>query len=297
MSVITAPNEEVVVTQRNPLAEIWRNLCRSPSGVIGLLLVTLHLLLALLSPILVPYTPSELNTGGMLAPPSAAHWLGTDELGRDVLSRTLTGGRVAIVVTLAATVLAVVWGGLAGILLGFAGGWLDESLMRLVDAFLVIPEMLFLLLIASMLGTETVVFILSLGFLYGIVIIRMSRASTLEFVTQDFILAARARGERWRTIILQELLPNVLDTVLVQGGIIWSWMLLSFSALSFLGFGVTPPTTDWGLMVAQNRDTLSIAPWATLFPILALSSLIIGANLLVGSLAKAMGLDRMQEIF
>jgi peptide/nickel transport system permease protein len=297
MTAVTAPTEEIVITQRNPLAEIWRNLRRSTSGVIGLLLVALHLLLALLSPMLVPYDPAELNTGGLLASPSATHWFGTDELGRDVLSRTLMGGRVAIVVTLAATVLAVVWGGLAGILLGFAGGWLDEVLMRLVDAFLAIPEMLFLLLIASMLGTESLVLILALGFLYGIAIIRMARASTLDFVAQDFILAARARGESWRTIILQELLPNVLDTLLVQGGIIWSWMLISFSALSFLGFGVTPPTPDWGLMVAQNRDTLATAPWATLFPILALSSLIIGANLLVGSLAKAMGLDRLQEVF
>jgi peptide/nickel transport system permease protein len=297
MTAVTAPTEEIVITQRNPLAEIWRNLRRSTSGVIGLLLVALHLLLALLSPMLVPYNPTEMNAEVMLAPPSAHHLFGADELGRDMLSRTLMGGRVAIVVTLAATVLAVVWGGLAGILLGFAGGWLDEVLMRLVDAFLAIPEMLFLLLIASMLGTESLVLILALGFLYGIAIIRMARASTLDFVAQDFILAARARGESWRTIILQELLPNVLDTLLVQGGIIWSWMLISFSALSFLGFGVTPPTPDWGLMVAQNRNTLATAPWATLFPILALSSLIIGANLLVGSLAKAMGLDRLQEVF
>lgn len=168
--------------------------------------------------------------------------------------------------------------------------------MRLVDAFLAIPEILFLLLIASIIGTESWILILALGFLYGIEVVRIARSATLTIVAQDFVLAARVRGERHTTIVLRELLPNVFDVLLVEGALRWSWMLLSFSALSFLGFGVTPPAPDWGLMVAQNYPTFGIAPWATLFPIAAISSLIVGVNLFLGALAKAAGIDRVDGV-
>jgi peptide/nickel transport system permease protein len=122
--------------------------------------------------------------------------------------------------------------------------------------------------------------------------VRIARATTLDFVARDFIRAAYATGVRPRNIIMRHLLPNVLDILLVEGALRWSWMLLTFSALSFLGFGVVPPTPDWGLMIASSRDVLALAPWATFFPILAISTLIIGVNLLAGALAKAIGLGR-----
>jgi peptide/nickel transport system permease protein len=280
----------------NHLASLWRNLRRSPSGTIGLVIVAAHLLLAVLSPFLVPYDPAAFQTDAIMQSPNATHFFGTDSLGRDVFTRTLLGGRVALVVTLTAIVLALAWGSLLGMLLGFLGGWLDELVMRIVDAFLAIPEILFLLLIASIIGTDSWILILTLGFLYGIEVIRIARSATLSIVSQDYILAAYLRGERRRTIVVHELLPNVLDVLMVEGAMRWSWMLLAFSALSFLGFGVTPPTPDWGLMIAQNRDTMGIAPWATVFPIIAISSLIIGVNLLVGALAKAVGLDRVDGV-
>jgi peptide/nickel transport system permease protein len=202
------------------------------------------------------------------------------------------GGRIALLVTIVGTGLAITWGGLLGITLAYVGGIVDEVVMRLVDAILALPRLLILLLIASLFGTATGVLILALGFLFGIAVIRIARATTLDFVARDFILAAYAMGARPRTIIFRELLPNVLDILLVEGALRWSWMLLSFSALSFLGFGVTPPTPDWGLMIADSRDVLALAPWATFFPIGAISTLIIGVNLLAGALAKALGLDR-----
>jgi peptide/nickel transport system permease protein len=167
--------------------------------------------------------------------------------------------------------------------------------MRVVDALLSFPSLFIYLLVISVLGTSNTVLIAILAITNGISIIRIARGATLDFVARDFITAARARGERTATMVLRELLPNVTDVLLVEGAMRWSWMLLAFSALSFLGFGVTPPTPDWGLMIAENRSRLAIAPWASIFPMLALSTLIIGINLAADALAKAMGLDISRE--
>lgn len=284
--------QEVRQSGQSPLWDIWLGLRRSPSGIIGLLIVTLHICLALAAPYVAPYDAIEFDTSAIRASPSADHLFGTDKLGRDVFTRTLLGGRIALLVTIVGTGLAITWGGLLGIALAYLGGIADELVMRLVDAILALPRLLILLLIASLFGTESGVLILALGFLFGVAVIRIARATTLDFVARDFVLAAYAMGARRRTIIFRELLPNVLDILLVEGALRWSWMLLSFSALSFLGFGVTPPSPDWGLMIANSRDILSLAPWATFFPIAAISTLIIGVNLLAGALAKAIGLDR-----
>jgi peptide/nickel transport system permease protein len=266
-----------------------------PSGLVGLVLVAFHIVLAIVSPAIAPYDFKELSAQLILNSPSAEHWFGTDNLGRDVFTRTMLGGRQAILVTTISTVLAITWGGLLGVLLGLVGGWLDEFLMRLVDAFLSLPWILVLLLIVVMIGFTPGVLILTLGFFYGIPVIRMARAATHDVVALDFVTAARARGESRFIIVRKELLPNVLDVLLVEGAMRWSWMLLAFSSLSFLGFGVTPPTPDWGLMISDSRSFMSFAPWAALAPVVALSSLIIGINLSADALAKAIGIDRAQQ--
>jgi len=283
-----------IIKSRNPIAETWDNLRRSWSGMFGLSLIVIHLVVALLSPLFVPHDPLVMNSKIANQAPSSAHLMGTDKLGRDVFSRSMVGGRVTIVVTILATVIAVSWGGLGGILFGFLGGRADEIFMRFVDAFLSIPWLLILLLIVSILGTEMWVQILTFGFTYGVSTIRIARAATLDHVTNDYILAARARGEHRRTIVLRELLPNVLDVMLVDGAMNWSWMLLGFTSLSFLGFGVPPPTPDWGSMIAKNREILAIQPWAVFGPVIMLSTLIIGINLFADAFAKALGLDRSQ---
>ena len=266
-----------------------------PSGLVGLILVAFHVVLAIVSPAIAPYDFRELSAQIILNAPSSEHWFGTDNLGRDVFTRTMLGGRQALVVTTVSTALAVGWGGLLGVLLGLVGGRLDELLMRVVDAFLSMPWILVLLLIVVMVGSGPGVLILTLGFFYGIPVIRMSRAATHDVVALDFVTAARARGESRSTIVRRELLPNVLDVLLVEGAMRWSWMLLAFSSLSFLGFGVTPPTPDWGLMISDARSFMSFAPWAALAPVVALSSLIIGINLSADALAKALGIDRAQK--
>ena len=271
---------------------VTREVAARPSGAIGLLLITLHLLVALASPWLVPYDFKAISAVLILAPPDSTHWFGTDQLGRDVLTRTLLGGREAILVTLVATPIAVAWGGFVGIYVGLAGGRLDATLMRVVDAFLALPWILKMLLLIVTFGTGIGVLIPTLAVFYGIPVIRIARAAAHNVVARDYVIAARARGHGRLSIIAREIFPNVLDALMVEGAMRWSWMLLAFSSLSFLGFGVSPPTPDWGLMIADARTFLPIAPWAGLYPIAALSSLIIGINLAADALAKALGVDR-----
>ena len=277
------------------LVKVVRAMASRPSGAIGLVIVLIHLFVAVSSPWLVPFDYKAISSLLILSPPDAVHWWGTDHLGRDVFTRTLLGGREAILVTLIATPLAVAWGGFIGIYLGLVGGKLDDVLMRLVDAFLALPWILKMLLMIATFGTGLGVLIPTLAFFYGIPVIRIARAAAHNVVARDFVLAARARGHGRLSTIGRELLPNVLDALLVEGAMRWSWMLLAFSSLSFLGFGVSPPTPDWGLMVADSRTFLAIAPWSGLYPIAALSSLIIGINLTADALAKTLGVDRAQK--
>lgn len=282
-------------TPWNRAMSVLRDVISRPSGAIGLFLVVFHVVLAIVSPWVVPYDYKAMNSTLMLTGPDATHWLGTDHLGRDVFSRVLLGGREALLVTGIATPIAVTWGGFVGILFGLVGGRMDEVLMRVVDAFLSLPWILKMLVLIVTFGTGIEVLIPTLAFFYGIPVIRIARAATHDVVARDFVSAARARGHNRLTIIRRELLPNVLDTLMVEGAMRWSWMLLAFSSLSFLGFGVSPPTPDWGLMIADARGFMSFAPWGVLGPVIALSSLIIGINLTADALAKALGIDRAQK--
>jgi peptide/nickel transport system permease protein len=292
MAALTTNMRPSVVTRfRGTIADIVSR----PSGAIGLALVTAHLVLAIFGPLLVPYDYKGVDANLMLQGPSAAHWFGTDHLGRDTFTRTLLGGREAILVTGIATPLAVLWGGFVGIWFGLAGGRVDEVLMRIVDAFLSLPWILKMLVLIVTFGTGIEVLIPTLAFFYGIPVIRIARAATHDVVARDFVQAARARGHGKMTIIRRELLPNVRDALLVEGAMRWSWMLLAFSSLSFLGFGVSPPTPDWGLMIADARGFMSFAPSGVLAPVVGLSSLIIGINLTADALAKALGIDRAQK--
>ena len=277
------------------IVTVLRDVVSRPSGAIGLALVIFHVVLALTSPWIVPYDYKAMDSLLMLKGPSGEHWLGTDHLGRDVFTRTLMGGREALLVTGIATPIAVAWGGFVGIFFGLVGGRVDEVLMRVVDAFLSLPWILKMLVLIVTFGTGIEVLIPTLAFFYGIPVIRIARAATHDVVARDYVSAARARGHGRMTIIRRELLPNVLDALMVEGAMRWSWMLLAFSSLSFLGFGVSPPTPDWGLMIADARGFMSFAPWGALAPVVALSSLIIGINLTADALAKALGIDRAQK--
>jgi peptide/nickel transport system permease protein len=276
----------------NKISEVLITMASKPSGFIGLAILIFHVILAISSPWFVPYDYKAINPSLMLQAPSADFWFGTDSLGRDVFTRTALGGRTALVVTFFGSLIALLWGGLLGIFCGLVGGKIDDVVMRIVDAFLSIPWILAMLLIVSLLGTTTEVLIPALGFFYGKGIVRVARAATHDVIAKDYILSAKARGHNNLSIIWNEILPNVRDAILVEGAMRWSWMLLGFSSLSFLGFGVSPPTPDWGLMISNARGLMSFAWWAVLAPIVGLSSLIIGINLTADAFAKALGIDR-----
>ena len=272
--------------------EVIKTMASKPSGLIGLSILLFHVILAITSPLYVPYDYKAIDPSLMLQAPSSEYWFGTDSLGRDVFTRTILGGRTALTVTFFGSLIALLWGGALGIFCGLVGGKIDDVVMRIIDAFLSIPWILAMLLIVSLLGTTTLVLIPALGFFYGKGIVRVARAATHDVIAKDFIDSARARGHSNLSIIWNEILPNVRDAIMVEGAMRWSWMLLGFSSLSFLGFGVSPPTPDWGLMISNARGLMSFAYWAVLAPIFGLSSLIIGINLTADAFAKALGIDR-----
>ena len=272
--------------------EVIKTMASKPSGLIGLTILIFHVILAITSPLYVPYDYKAIDPTLMLTPPSSEFWFGTDSLGRDVFTRTILGGRTALTVTFFGSLIALLWGGSLGIFCGLVGGKIDDVVMRVIDAFLSIPWILAMLLIVSLLGTTTLVLIPALGFFYGKGIVRVARAATHDVIAKDFIVSARARGHSNMSIIWNEILPNVRDAIMVEGAMRWSWMLLGFSSLSFFGFGVSPPTPDWGLMISNARGLMSFAYWAVLAPIFGLSSLIIGINLTADAFAKALGIDR-----
>jgi len=190
------------------------------------------------------------------------------------------------------TLVAMIWGTAVGLFLALIGGRTDAYAMRIVDALSSIPGILIVMIFVAALGVGAMALIPILGFSYGLSVIYIARAAALDFVARDFVLAAQARGHARTTILIREILPNVRDSLAVQGAMQWSWLILGIASLSFLGLGVAPPTPDWGLMIADGRGVMQTAPWAVLWPMAMLSSLIVGVNLAADAFAKALGVDR-----
>lgn len=275
-----------------PLAAVWRTTRGSPAMLVGVAMLAAHLVIALVAPLIAPHSPTAIDPTLALAPPSWEHPFGNDRFGRDIFSRVLLGGRIALAIALSGAALAVLLGGFVGVLYGYVGGLADEVVMRVVDALISIPGLLLLLVIVTGLGSGYAVILLAMVLSYAPGVARVARAAAHEFVPRDFITAARARGEGAVAVVRRELWPNVLDVLLVELAMRASWIVLAVSGLSFLGFGVNPPTPDWGLMIAENRSMLALAPWGVIFPILAMGSLVVALNLVADGVAKALGLDR-----
>lgn len=277
-------------------ARVARSILHSRSATLGFALVIVQVLLALLAPIIAPYSPTENNPAAVLQPPGLAHLLGTDSLGRDILSRTLYGGQYALAVSFSATLITVAIGTVIACLVAYYGGWADHIVTRVLDSVLAIPAILALLVIVTVLGTGPIVIVLAVVVVYAGGATRVIRAAAMNVMPQDYITAARARGERVPYVVMREILPNILDVVLVEFAMRASWVVLLISSLSFLGFGANPPTPDWGLMVAENRNLMAVAPLTVLAPMLFLAALVVGLNLAADGLAKSLGVDRFREV-
>ena len=266
---------------------------RSPLTVIGLVLVTVHLFLALFAPLIAPYSISAIFTDG-LTPPAPEHWLGTDQIGRDYLSRLMSGGRVALLVSGLGVILAILAGTLLGMVAGYVSGWLDDAIMRLTDALMSIPELLLIAILVLTFGKDLWALTIIVAIVYTPGVIRVVRAKTLTIAALDYVRAAELRGEASWFILGREIAPNLAGLLAVELAIRISAAVLKISALSFLGLGISQPTPDWGLMVQEAMSVVFTDPWFLVLPAIALSSLIIGINFTVDGLARAYGISSLE---
>lgn len=252
---------------------------RIPLGAwLGLILTTAFLIMAIFAPLLAPYPMGEI-VGDVWQPSSAQHWLGTDNLGRDLLSRIIYGARTTIFIAAAATAISFCLGSILGFSAAVVGGWFDTGMSRLVDLLMAIPTLIFGLVILSVLPSTLTTLILVMGLLDSTRVYRLSRAVAVDINVMDFVEAAKLRGEGWSWIIFREILPNALSPLVSELGLRFIYAVLFLSALSFLGLGVQPPEADWGGMVKENKDGIVFGVPAALIPAAAIALLAISVNL------------------
>jgi peptide/nickel transport system permease protein len=261
---------------------------RTPSGAIGASIVAFVCLVAIFGPYLAPHDPTA-PVGLPLSGPSGHAWLGTDFLGRDVLSRLLNGGRSVIGFALAATVVAYAFGLGIGLVAGYTRSLLDPVLMRGVDVMLAFPPLLFLLVLIAGAGTGTVVLVIGVAAIQAPSISRIVRTATLEVSTRGYVEAGIARGERAVAVIGREVLPNILAPVLVDAGLRFTYSILIIASVNFLGLGLQPPSSDWALMISENRTYIQLNPWSVVVPAAMIGLLTIGINLTGDAIARSLG--------
>ncbi|HET8628628.1 MAG TPA: ABC transporter permease [Thermomicrobiales bacterium] len=267
---------------------VWRQFRRSRTALLGLAIIAVFLLVALLAPVIAPYSPIGFSLGDQLLPPSAAHLLGTDELGRDILSRLIWGGRITLLITTGAVALALVVGAVLGIVAGFRGGWADTAIMRAIDVLLALPTFLLAVAIVAALGVGTGNVIVAVGVGSMPAFARIARGSTLAVKQEDYVLAARALGAGQGRLMWRHILPNVASALLVQTTLRLATAILTASGLSFLGLGPQPPTPEWGAMLSTGRNYLTSSPQLATIPGLAILLVTIGFNLLGDGLRDAL---------
>jgi peptide/nickel transport system permease protein len=262
---------------------------------VGLAIVAVLVLVALAGPLVAPHSPTEF-VAIPNSPPSGDAIFGADALGRDVLSRFLHGGRTVLWLSAAATLLGITLGVVVGLVAAYARNWLDDVLMRGNDVLLAFPQIIFVLLAVSAIGPKLWLIVLTVGVTHAPRVARVIRGAALEVVERDFVKSAEVVGEkRWR-IVFAEVLPNVTSPLLVELGLRMTYSIGLVAGISFLGFGLQPPSADWGLMINENRLSLTVQPWAVLLPVIAIGLLTIGTNLVTDGLSRTLaGIDRRAD--
>ncbi|TYB85805.1 ABC transporter permease [Oceaniovalibus sp. ACAM 378] len=255
-------------------------LMRNPQGALGLVLFLLLLALVVLGPVLAPADPESFNYGARFAAPSLEFPLGTDWYGRDLLSRVMSGARSTVLLALLATGIGTVAGALIGVLSGYLGGGADEVVMRLNDAVMAIPGLLFALMIIAVLGSSSINAVIAIGIAQTPGMARVARSVTLQVRALDYVSAARARGEPTSWIVLAEILPNTIAPIIVEATIRVAFAVMTLATLSFLGLGAQPPSPEWGLMIAEARSHLFRSPWPIIVPGAAIALVAVTFNLL-----------------
>ena len=263
-------------------ASLARQLLKSKTGTVGLLIIMAIFFVAIFADFLAPHDPAAINPANMLKPPAwleggdEAYLLGTDNLGRDILSRIIYGSQVSLLVGISSVILAGVIGVVVGLVSGFYGGWVDAVLMRLVDSFLAIPNILFALVFLSIFGPSVPTLIVVLGVTNWVAYARIVRGETLSIKEREFVKSARSIGVKNPVIIVRHILPNVISSFIVISTLSVATTIILEASLSFLGLGIQPPTVSWGGILSDGRDYLATNWWLATFPGVAITITVIG---------------------
>ncbi|MFD1204810.1 ABC transporter permease [Sporosarcina contaminans] len=268
--------------KRNAFVSLSKSLLKSKTGTFGFLIIIIVFFIAVFAPLLAPHDPNAINPVKMLQPPSwldggeSGYFLGTDNLGRDILSRIIYGSRVSLLVGISSVILAGIIGILIGLVSGYYGKWIDAILMRLVDSFLSIPNILFALVFLAVFGPSVPTLIIVLGVTNWTAYARIVRGETLSIKEREYVRAARSLGVKNVKIIVRHILPNVISSFIVISTLSVATTIILEASLSFLGLGVQPPTVSWGGILSDGRDYLATSWWLATFPGLAITITVLG---------------------
>jgi peptide/nickel transport system permease protein len=277
-AIVRAPQP---IARRGRAARVWRLLRTAPpTAWFGLIVIAIYLLTAIFAPWLAPYPETDL-VGGAFEPWGGQFPLGTDQLGRDMLSRLIYGARNTVGIAFLTTMLSFVLGGGLGLMAAISGGWLDQVLGRAVDVLMSIPQLIFALVLLSILGSSVVNLIVIIAVLDSTRVFRLTRSVAQGVVVMDYVEAARLRGERLPWIMRREILPNIMPPLVAEFGLRFCFVFLTISALSFLGLGIQPPTADWGSMVRDNAALITYGDVTPLLPAGAIALLTVAVNFVV----------------
>lgn len=274
--------------RQKPSTAFWSGLVRARVSFLGLAIVIVLSLVALLGPFFAPYHPDSQQLVAKLQPPTGAHILGTDELGRDIFSRVLAGSRISMTAGVISVGIAVVLGVPLGLLSGYRGGLVDGLVMRLMDALLALPALVLALAITAALGPSLQNALIAIGIVATPRFARLTRGQTLGLRTREYVQAAKAIGAGEVRIVTRHILPNAAGPLIVQASLSAAFAILTEASLSFLGLGVQPPTASWGSMIKTGKDYLDIAPWMSLAPGAFICLAVIGFNFLGDAIRDAL---------
>lgn len=275
--------------------QVLRQAAATPRGGVGVALTAFVVAVAIVGPHVAPYSPTAFVTTPY-APPSAHFLLGGDTLGRDVLSRLLSGGGVLLLMALAATGLGVSAGVALGVTAAYRGSWQDTAIMRGVDVVLAMPQLVFALLLVSIIGPKLWLIVVAVGISHAPQVARVMRSAALEISRREYVRAVELQGMRSSKIVATEILPNLISPVMVEAGLRFTYSMIIIAGLAFLGFGQSPPAPNWGVMVNENRIGLALNPWAVIAPAMIIVVITIGVNLYTDAVTRVgIGVDRRPE--
>ena len=280
---------------RHPWLSVLWTAARTPRGAAGLAMALGVVLLAVVGPVLSPHSPNALLTL-TFAKPSSQFPLGGDVLGRDVLSRVLNGGWLLLLMAVAATAIGIMAGATAGISAAYLRGARDGIIMRTVDVILAFPQLVFALLLLSLLGPKLWLIVLAVGLSHAPAVARVIRSATLDVAERDYVKVAELQGMRPAKVMAKEILPNLISPLMVEAGLRLTYSIVIMAGLAFLGFGQPPPAPSWGTMINENRIGLQLNPWAVIVPAVLIAVLTIGTNTFTDAVARVtIGVDRRPE--